>query len=377
MSRRGENIRKRKDGRWEGRYKSGIDKNGKNRYMSVYGKTYSEVKEKLRLKIISAKNDDEITRCNDITLSVLISIWEQKNEIRLKKATKTKYSYIINAHILPELGDLMLSSITIAQLEGFLNTKLCSGRLDGSGMLSPSYVRTIGLILTSVLDLAVAEGLCRPFKTKINKPIVSRSKVDILSPDQQMKLERYTTNNLTPTSIGILISLYTGLRVGEVCALSWNDIDLNSETLYVRHTVSRVKAAEDASTKTSLILDSPKTPSSLREIPIPSPLADPLKRYRALSTSEYLASERETFVSPRTYESRYHKVLIECDIEPIRYHALRHTFATRCIEAGVDVKTLSEILGHSKTSMTLDTYVHTTMKQKRNELEKLSPFANG
>ena len=209
------------------------------------------------------------------------------------------------------------------------------------------------------------------FKNRINKPSIAKSELPILSIENQKVLEQHISAELTPTSIGILISLYTGLRIGEICALCWNDIDLNARTIYVRHTASRIKSA-DGNSKTELILDEPKTASSKRVVPIPSPLFYALVEYRKDATSIYVVSSTDSFVSPRTYDARYHRLLSDCHLEDLNYHGLRHTFATRCIEAGVDVKSLSEILGHANVSITLNTYVHSSLEMKKSQHEKLT-----
>lgn len=371
MSKKGENIRKRKDGRWEGRYKRGRKENGELIYGSVYGKTYREVKEKMRVAMTVPKDVKPPIASAEMTFSILLSKWQESNEIRLKGGTKTRYENLINSHIIPELGELKLSEISATTINGFLTTKLMKGRLDGSGPLSPSYVRSISLVITSALNYAVAEGYMQAFKNKINKPTITKSELPILSLENQKVLEQHLKAELTPTSIGILISLYTGLRIGEICALCWNDINLNTRTIYVRHTVSRVKSAGTDS-KTELILDEPKTASSKRVVPIPSPLFNAILDYRRDATSIYVVSSTDSFVSPRTYDARFHRVLSDCHLEDLNYHGLRHTFATRCIEAGVDVKSLSEILGHANVSITLNTYVHSSLEMKKSQLEKLT-----
>ena len=371
MSKKGENIRKRKDGRWEGRYKRGRKENGELIYGSVYGKTYREVKEKMRVAMTVPKDVKPPIASAEMTFAILLRKWQESNEIRLKGGTKTRYENLINSHIIPELGELKLSEISATTINGFLTTKLMKGRLDGSGPLSPSYVRSIALVITSALNYAVAEGYMQAFKNKINKPTITKSELPILSLENQKVLEQHLKAELTPTSIGILISLYTGLRIGEICALCWNDINLNTRTIYVRHTVSRVKSAGTDS-KTELILDEPKTASSKRVVPIPSPLFNAILDYRRDATSIYVVSSTDSFVSPRTYDARFHRVLSDCHIEDLNYHGLRHTFATRCIEAGVDVKSLSEILGHANVSITLNTYVHSSLEMKKSQLEKLT-----
>ena len=190
--------------------------------------------------------------------------------------------------------------------------------------------------------------------------------------DQQKIFERQLLHEMDTTKLGILISLHTGLRIGEICALTWENVDIIKKVIYVRTTIARVKDNSCSGTKTKLIIDAPKTKSSKRDIPISSFLLPILTTMKSSAISPYVISESPTFIQPRTYEYRYHKLLDSCGLESINYHSLRHTFATRCIEAGVDVKSLSEILGHSNVSITLNTYVHSSMELKRTQLEKLT-----
>lgn len=373
MSKRGERIYKRKDGRWEGRYRNGTDKNGKAVYRSVYGKSYSDVKKKL-----SAHNEQNtVLSPTPIKVAMFrdaVLLWQKTNLNRYKGATEMKYDNLIEHHILPLLGECKLSEINSVLLADFMNNKLQSGRIDSTGGLSPSYVRSIMLIVLEVIDFAVKEELCAPIKTKIRKPAIQKKELEILDVSTQARLENQLVKNLNTTSAGILISLNTGLRIGEVCALKWSNIDFDKAILHVRSTVARIKNTDD-SKSTKLIIDTPKTKSSIRDIPISNKVMNVLKALHENSKSEYVVSEKAGFVSPRTYEYRFHKVLDECQIQPINYHALRHTFATRCIELGVDVKTLSEILGHSNVSVILNTYVHSSMERKREQLEKLSSLS--
>lgn len=372
MPRKGENIRKRKDGRWEGRYKRGVKENGTPDYGSVYGKTYKEVKEKLTF----AKQNigsNALSTNSERKFSEVLLLWKQTNRIRLKGGSEQRYDYLIQTHILPMLGGLKLSQISAASVNTFLMNKLANGRLDGTGGLSPSYVSSIMIIVNSAIDFAVAEQMCPPLKTPIYKPKPETKELEILDYEQQSIIEQYASNNLNSTNIGVLITLYTGLRIGEVCALTWDDIDLHNQVIHVRHTIARIKNEnKDSKTKTLLIIDEPKTKSSKRDIPIHPTLLVALVEYRKSSASKYVVSDSTNFVSPRTYEYRYHRLLDRCGVDSINYHALRHTFASRCVEVGVDIKSLSEILGHRDSSITLNTYVHTSMQQKRVQLDKLS-----
>ncbi len=302
----------------------------------------------------------------------ILALWMEHNKVRQKGGTMVKYQFMIDHHINPELGELRASQITATKINSYLAEKLEHGRMDENGGLSPSYVRTIAIIINSALQFAADEEICRELKTQIYKPAAVKQELPILQLEDQRRLEKHISNKLTPTNVGVMISLHAGLRIGEVCALAWKDVDLENRILHVRHTVARVQACSEGVGKTQLILDTPKTKASMRDIPISSILYPILLRARALSESPFVVSKGEKFTSPRTYEYRYHKLLQECGIEGVNYHALRHTFATRCTEAGVDVKSLSEMLGHANVSVTLETYVHSSMRQKRAQLEKLS-----
>ena len=322
---------------------------------------------------IAAPNSSvSLRKSSNLLFSDVVQRWINNSAMKLKGGTKKKYIQLLQTHILPELGNLPLQDINATMVNAFLNNKLENGRLDGKGGLSPSYVRSISLIVSSVLSLAANEDFCKPLKSSINKPSVNKKELAVLSIDDQRILERHIKTNLTGTNVGIMISLYTGLRIGEICALNWEDINLNKSTLSVRHTVSRVNINNSSKSKSVLILDSPKTNASQREVPIPSPLLAIINKYKSISTSPFIVSETSTFTSPRTFEYRYHKVLSICNIQQLNYHALRHTFATRCVQAGIDIKTLSEILGHANAAITLNTYVHSSIEMKKSQLEKLA-----
>ena len=366
MPRRGENIRKRKDGRWEARYPNGRNEKGNKIYASVYGRTYREVKEKRQLIM----NRDRLSECIEEmhTFKEILELWLEDNQIRLKEATKYRYRYLIEAHILPELGGVKVNQLTGNTINCYLAEKIKCGRLDGTGGLSPSYVRSIMLIISAALRFAAENRMCKPFHAQINKP-ANRFQVPMtLSRESQSILEKSLLQDMDGTKLGVFISLYTGLRIGEICALSWDDVDLQRKVIHVRHTVVRIRNQEKT---TRLVIDQPKTKASLRCIPICSNLQRILVAYKRPSLSKYVTSDGPQFVSPRTYEYRYKKLLKVSDIPNINYHALRHTFATRCIESSVDVKSLSEILGHANVSITLNTYVHSSLELKREQLEKL------
>lgn len=372
MPRRGENIRKRKDGRWEARYKKGVNNMGRAVYGSVYGKSYREAKIKQLLKKQDAMKTTVVGGEDHLYFRDVLRQWIDDSRVRLKGATECRYRNLIDEHILPELGNKRLNELTGSVINAFLADKLDHGRLDGKGGLSPAYVCSIMLVIKSAMNYAVAENLCLSLQSKINKPPVIPKDIPVLTASEQKKLEKLCLSETDETKAGVLLSLYAGLRIGEVCALTWEDIDWEEKIIHIRHTVSRVNNnTEDGARSTILIIDRPKTRSSFRNIPLCSTLAQVLFELKKQTASPYVISNKEQFISPRTYEYRYHKLLQASGTPDINYHALRHTFATRCIEAGIDIKSLSEILGHSDASITLNTYVHSSMERKKIQLEKL------
>lgn len=370
MPRRGENIHKRKDGRWEARYKKGIDVNGKTIYGSLYANTYREVKAKLQLKLqdlasgfvpVKERYSFRDTAC----------LWLRDSQPSLKGASLYRYENLLNTHILPAFGNQPIDELTGTDINAFLATKLVSGRVDGKGGLSPSYVRSIMLVIKAVLSYASENRMCIPLQKKISKLQVIAKELPVLTQNEQKMLVNLCLTQIDETKVCVLLSLYAGLRIGEICALEWEDIDLENRLIHVRKTVSRVSGTGENMARSTLVISRPKTLASFRDIPICSWLIPVLKQVHDMQHSSFVASSRAGFVSPRTFDYRYHKLLRTAGIQTINYHGLRHTFATRCIEAGIDVKTLSELLGHTDASITLNTYVHSSMERKRDQLELL------
>lgn len=311
---------------------------------------------------------EEVNMC----LQQLLQSWLLQNRLRLKETTLEKYQSLINTHILPSLGRVPLKELHAGMINQFLVDKLENGRLDGLGGLSASYVRTMMLILNAAIKYGVTEGWCEPLRPPVCRFASKRKQIRILSVQSQKKLESYIENHFDLTGAGILLALYAGLRIGEICALSWNDIDLENRVLLVRNTVSRAARTQSE----SLVLTEPKTRSSIRVIPISSSLLAVLHRIPRpeVPDSVFVVTGTDQFRNPRTFEYRYHRLLQSAGIERMNFHTLRHTFATRCIHAGVDIKSLSEVLGHASTSITLNIYVHSSIEIKREQLEKLTVF---
>ena len=343
MARRGENIYKRKDGRYEGRYIKYYDISGKAVYGYVYSRSYTEVKELLT----KYKAERPARQSKNTVLSEWLKNW-LNSQGTLKPTTKQIYKSHIDNNINPGLGKIPLKKLNRDILQGFVN----------SLNLSASTVKSIFSILKSALSSAEDNGLILNIWDKVKLPKKEKNIVQILTVTQQKRLESVLSS---PVDVGIWICLYTGLRIGEVCALKWTDINFETLTLTVNSTQAR--------TENGIEIIAPKSKSSKREIPIPVIITNKLKEIP--QGCEYVLSKNNKPVDIRTYRRHFKKLLQKASLPDIKYHALRHTFSTRALEVGMDYKTLSEILGHSSVGITLDLYAHSLKEHKRNEMNKL------
>lgn len=348
MARRGENIYKRKDGRYEGRYIKYYDTSGKAVYGYVYSRSYSEVKELLA----KYKTERPTRQSKNTFLSEWLKSW-LKSQGTLKPTTKQIYKSHIDNYINPNLGKIPLKKLNGDILQGFINDL----------NLSASTVKNIFSILKSALSSAEDNGLILNIWGKVKVPKKEKSIVQVLTVNEQKQLESVLTS---PFDIGIWICLYAGLRIGEICALKWADINFETLTLIVNGTQAR--------TENGVEIIAPKSRSSNREIPISAILLSKLERIP--QTCEYVLSKNNKPVDIRTYRRHFKKLLQMANLPDIKYHALRHTFSTRALEVGMDYKTLSEILGHSSVGITLDLYAHSLKEHKRNEMNKLDRIFN-
>lgn len=370
MARKGENIYKRKDGRWEGRYIK-THFNGKIKYGYVYGKTYTEVKQKLQNKRGVFQKDSESLK-SDTKLETIVTEWLGTQKYLHKESTFARYHQIATTHIIPSLGSKKIKDINSVVILKYTDTLLKNGRLDGKGGLSAKTVKDIFSVLKLIINYAkqnqyTIETLQE--KAKYKSPC---SKVRVLSLFEQECLTNYLLENVDFVKLGILFSLYTGLRLGEVCALKWNDIDLSTGILSVSHTMQRIKdVSPDSESKTKIIITEPKSEHSKRDVPIPKLLIEIANQLQCDYDSFVLTGERTSFIEPRTMQNKFKNALSYCNLNDVNYHALRHTFATRCIDLGFEITTLSEILGHSNVNITLNRYVHTSLANKKANMNKI------
>lgn len=371
MSKRGENITKRKDGRWEARVIKGYDCDGKAKHFYIYGKTYSEAKRK-KNEFIAGQHKNQ-TKGN-ILLSSVISdfLVEQKN--RLKKSTLARYREILTIHIMPILGNMVVQDITTKTIQQFANEKIEKGKVNTTGGLSTKRVRDILSVMKLVLNYSQEQGYTNQ-SIRIALPRENKPSIEIFSNEEEAKLLILSVSNDDPVSIGIIIALCTGIRIGELCALQWSDVDVESRLITVNKTLLRISDLQSEK-KTRVIIDTPKSKSSERQIPIPTFLCEQLKKLSPLirSQSDYVLTLNKHFIEPSNYYVKYQNWLKKHGIERHSFHALRHTFATRAVECGMDIKSLSEILGHSDVKITLSRYVHPSMELKSVNMEKMNMY---
>lgn len=373
MSRKGENIYKRKDGRWEGRYIRFYGENGKTKYGYVYGKSYGEVK-KLLLDKKSADYSQTIALSSLTTLyNDVLDAWLQSTRINIKESTYARYSNLIETHIRPILGKYQLSKISTQLVEGFIEGKLNRGRIDGTGGLSEKTVTDILTIVKSTMEYARYNNLnvvCNLSKLSIKKKC---KEMRVLTHAEQEALTRVLVSDTDLYKFGVLLSLYTGIRIGELCALQWEDLNILEATMTVRKTMQRVQDNNvGAAAKTKIIITEPKSKCSIRKIPLPVFITEIAKQFNGTSKAFVLSGEKNKYVEPRTMQNRFKTYVAESGIDEANFHALRHTFATRCVEVGFEVKSLSEILGHSNVNITLNRYVHSSFELKCANMNKLT-----
>ena len=363
MARHGENIYKRKDGRWEGRYIKGYDAEGKSIPGYVYGKSYKEAKEKLTFAKVNAK--EKIKRISsDMTVSDWFDKWLDSQK-RIKRSSYTTYSSNINKHIKKKLGKIKLKLLTEEHIQNFID--------DLSKELAAKSVRSVFSILKLGLTDAYEKNLSVELCRKIKLPKVKRKEVKVFTKTEQKAIEQFIEQSVHPNDIGILICFYTGIRIGELCALDHNDIDLKRGVISIQHTLYRVKS-EKGNKKTELRISTPKSESSIRDIPLPKFLIAKLSAFE--NGSGFLIQKNGKFIETNVYARRYKKILEELEIPYRKFHATRHTFATRALEIGMDIKTLSEILGHSSPTVTLNLYSHSLPEHKKKEMDRLGKLYN-
>lgn len=372
MPRKGENIYKRKDGRWEGRYIKGRTHSGKAQYGYVYARTYKEAKSKL----IAVASKEVLTshppsNSPNHTFKDLAKEWFQSIAPSIKESSANKYQNLLKSYILPYIGSSSLEQLTYSVIDEHCQFLLSSGGSNNEGLSAKTVSDTLSVI-RSILKYSTQKGVTisnSVYSVRIKK---HTQEMRVLTRAEQDRLCDYLYTDLNAYNIGILTCLFTGLRVGEICALQWEDVSLTDNTIHVRRTMQRIQDHTSTERKTRIVITPPKSSCSIRIIPIPENLCKILRTYCTIKSGYFLGSCEKAYLEPRSMQNYFKKALKRSSIEPANYHALRHTFATRCIEVGFDVKSLSEILGHASVNITLNRYVHPSMELKQENMQRLS-----
>ena len=346
MEKTGITITKRKDGRYVGKFITDYDIRGKAHYQYVYGKTYDEAESKV---LIGREIASRYLSGRYITVGKVYREWLNAVVNRVKESTLANYQNKFEKHILPEFGDIPCADLTAGKINAFINKKLADG-------LSASYVRDIFTVFKTMLKYAQEEYGFRLSLKNVVLPKAERKQVEKISDTEQKKLVSYLKANMSLTAFGILLSLFMGLRIGELCGLKWEDVDFQNKILHIRRTVQRISSA-NGNRKTKIVISAPKSATSFREIAIPDALMKYFEMFRD-EADHFILSGADKPVEPRTMQYRYKKILQSAEVEDHNYHKLRHTFATNSAEKGFHVKALSTVLGHSSVTLTLNRYIH-------------------
>lgn len=327
----------------------------------------------------------DVNLWKDPLLNDFLNYWfyqVEKNSV--KPSTAATFYDLIFRHIIPELGEYHLSELNLLLLQSFINRKYENGRLDRKGGLSYQTISSICTVLNMALQYAQSnEMLAKNYCADVRLPKPEWKKVRVFTRKEQKKIEDTVRKSKNPNGIGIILCLYTGIRIGELCALRMEDVDISNRMLHVQRTMERIKCIEEGGRRTMLYVGRPKSHSSIRDIPLPQFLAESLRSYMnqyradAAADAPFIRGKNGNAIEPRVYQKYFQTILHKAEVENANFHCLRHTFATRTLEAGVDPKTLSELLGHSNASITMNIYAHSLYEHKLEAMERLAAVYEG
>ena len=299
------------------------------------------------------------------TFSEVVQLWKTDKKLYVKKSTFSAYVLLLENHLLPVFGKYD-EEITEAEVQKFVHQKLAQG-------LSQKSIKDILIVMRMVLKFGTKHKFLVYNPFEIQYPTVRENQtIEVLSRTHQKKVMNYIQEHFTFRSLGIYICLSSGIRIGEICALTWEDIDAENGTIHIRKTIQRIYMIEDGNRRTELLLDTPKTKNSIREIPMSRELLRMLKPFKKIGNPSFFVLTNDAKpTKPRTYRSYYKNLMRDLEIPELKFHGLRHSFATRCIESNCDYKTVSVLLGHSNISTTLNLYVHPNMEQKKKAIDQM------
>lgn len=358
-----ENVHLRKDGRYEARYMKGRDSEGKLIYGFCYGRSYEEAKKKAEE---ASKAAEQAKLCDGNSFGDFCDSWLAANRAGLKLSSYAKYRTDMCNHLKPYFGARLPQEITPEMLDDFTQMLLHEKKL------SPKTVRDILVLFHSVFSYIERRTEQKLHTPEIVYPKDPRKAVRVLDQTEENSLLKCLAHEMDLYKFGVYLALRTGMRLGEICALRWCDISVQSSTISVCHTVQRIKCQDTGCNfRTKLVIGTPKSDSSYREIPLMPDIEALCSHFAPGLQEAFVLTGTEKCMDPRKLQRRLQGYLAECGISEAHFHTLRHTFATRCVEVGFDVKTLSEILGHSNTSITMNKYVHPNLNLKRENMNKL------
>lgn len=297
-------------------------------------------------------------------ISEIIKLWENDKKLYVKKSTYSAYLLLIENHINPYFADK--EQITEEDVQKFVLTELRKG-------LSQKSIKDIIIVLKMILKFAVKQKLLAYNEIEIKFPTVGeKTDLEVLNKNDHKKIINYLQENFTFKNLGIYICLSTGMRIGEICGLLWSDIDVENGIIKVRRTVQRIYVIDGETRHTEILIDTPKTKNSIRDIPMTTELYKIIKPLKKVVNNDfYVITNEAKPTEPRTYRNYYERLIKRLGIPNLKFHGLRHSFATRCIESKCDYKTVSVILGHSNISTTLNLYVHPNMEQKKKCIDQM------
>jgi integrase len=298
------------------------------------------------------------------SIAEIAGLWKEDKKAFVKVSTYSAYLLILQNHILPYFGEM--TDVREADVQAFAMKKLQDG-------LCQKSIKDILVVLKMIVRFGAKNGWCDYVEWDIRFPTVQeKPQLDVLSVGNHRKMLDYIQSHFTFKNLGIYICLTGGLRIGEVCALQWKDVDIERGVLMIRKTVERVYILDGDQRHTELLIGHPKTMNSVREVPMTTELYRMLKPFRKVVNPDfYLLTNEPVPTEPRTYRNYYKRLMEKLSIPQIKFHGLRHSFATRCIESNCDYKTVSVILGHSSINTTLNLYVHPNTEQKKKCIDKM------
>ena len=343
-------IYERRDGRFEGRVYLGKTDSGRRKYKSYYGANEKEVIEKY-----AAEKTAKEPCLTKMTVKEMVREWLTSVVCRIKESTAANYRMKAEKHIIPSFGEIDCGALKSKDVYAFINSKLSEG-------FSARYISDIVVLLKSVMKYAAHEYGINNVTDGISMPKKNSSQVRLLTDREQTILKNHIDSCHDTTSLGAAFSLYMGMRIGEICALRWEDIDLEKRILTVSRTIQRIQT-DDLNNKTKIVISTPKSESSRREIPIPERMMSFLREKNGKG-NHYILTGSEKPLEPRSMQYRFARLLKRLGLPSVHFHSLRHSFSCQALASGFDIKTLSELLGHGSTDLTLKFYAHSSLNRK-------------